>query len=428
MSSEVHEIVYNYKGEDKVIKISKEDLEQYKKHTWRVINTRSKNEKYKGKCYVVNGSDLLLHHMILGKPPKGHVVDHINGDSLDNTRSNLRFVTFAANAQNKKNNKEGMASKYKGVRLACNGKWMAESQSKYLGIFETEEDAAKMYDTYTFIVFGEHASNNNLVSYDDVKDKKVEDILKPKRELPTNIKMEGSKYRVNVKINKVNHNLGLYEDLDEAIKKRDEFLDEKKKKDDELHLQKPILRNESNQAIIPARNKNGDIVKYALVDDDKWHMLAKHSWRLDAESYFLATINKKPVKMHRLLMNAPDGVIVDHKNSIPYDNRLQNLRLASDSANAHNKKKKEGASSKYIGVSPSGNRWAAKISKGKERHNIGSYQTEKEAARAYNEKAKELYKEFANLNEISDSDDESAEDVDNIAVDDITTRLAKLSA
>ena len=77
---------------------------------------------------------------------------------------------------------------------------------------------------------------------------------------------------------------------------------------------------------------------------------------------------------------------------------MANLRSVTAKINNHNRKKKEGCSSDYIGVYKSGLKWAACISiKGKTKH-LGLYETEIDAALAYNEGAKIEFKEYANLN------------------------------
>lgn len=81
------------------------------------------------------------------KLEKGEYVDHINGDTLDNRRENLRVATRSQNQANRgkqKNNKTG----YKGVYKTRNGFWSAIKYAKksyYLGVFDTEEDAYKAY-------------------------------------------------------------------------------------------------------------------------------------------------------------------------------------------------------------------------------------------------------------------------------------------
>jgi hypothetical protein len=86
-----------------------------------------------------------IHHMIVGIPPEGKEVDHINRDRLDNRRSNLRTVTHRINARN-----SGMfrhnTSGYRGV---CwdkrRTKWFArieiDKKSKFLGYYDTKEKA-----------------------------------------------------------------------------------------------------------------------------------------------------------------------------------------------------------------------------------------------------------------------------------------------
>ena len=74
--------------------------------------------------------------------------------------------------------------------------------------------------------------------------------------------------------------------------------------------------------------------------------------------------------------------------------------------NSHNKKKQDNTSSKFKGVSyvKRSGKWRARVNKEGKEHTAGTYDTEIEAAIAYNIKAKELYGEFANINKISDND------------------------
>ena len=53
-------------------------------------------------CAWVDGKKVLLHHLVIGHPPEGKEVDHINNDKLDNRVENLRFVTHAENLKNRK--------------------------------------------------------------------------------------------------------------------------------------------------------------------------------------------------------------------------------------------------------------------------------------------------------------------------------------
>ena len=106
---------------------------------------------------------VLMHRQILDAPP--HLwSDHINGNRLDNRRSNLRLVTPLQNGRNKvvaRSNR--MASRFKGVAKRHN-KWTAaiypHGKRIHLGYFFTEEDAAHAYDRAARQYFGEYAGLN----------------------------------------------------------------------------------------------------------------------------------------------------------------------------------------------------------------------------------------------------------------------------
>jgi hypothetical protein len=91
-------------------------------------------------------------------------VDHINGNGLDNRKSNLRICTHQQNCENSRKRKKSF-SKYKGVYWSKNAKkWVAQitidGKSKHLGYFELEEDAAAAYDKAAVKYFGEFACLN----------------------------------------------------------------------------------------------------------------------------------------------------------------------------------------------------------------------------------------------------------------------------
>ena len=91
---------------------------------------------------------------------------------------------------------------------------------------------------------------------------------------------------------------------------------------------------------------------------------------------------------------------IDHKNNDPSDNRLANLRLATDSQNQANTPKQAHNTSGFKGVSwfRRDRKWRAEIQKdGKSRH-LGYFADPVDAARAYDAKAKELHGDFARLN------------------------------
>lgn len=109
-----------------------------------------------------------LHRRLLGSPD-GLVVDHINGDRLDNRLENLRLATHAQNSRNRKKPKRTSAgrvptSQFKGVCKTASGKWQAQikhaGRSIHIGTFASEEAAARAYDRNAKTFYGEFALLN----------------------------------------------------------------------------------------------------------------------------------------------------------------------------------------------------------------------------------------------------------------------------
>lgn len=109
---------------------------------------------------------VLLHRIIVGAIGL-QLVDHKNRNTLDNRKSNLRICSRAENNRNAKKNKRGK-SRYKGVTLRPSGNFGVYIQSKCVGTYPTEEEAALAYNEKALQLFGEYA-NINIIgeNYDD---------------------------------------------------------------------------------------------------------------------------------------------------------------------------------------------------------------------------------------------------------------------
>ena len=150
--------------------------------------------------------------------------------------------------------------------------------------------------------------------------------------------------------------------------------------------------------------------KFALVDAEDFNTVSKYKWhahrqpRKKAKDSWEAIgwVEGKPIKMHRFIMGltSDDKIMIDHINHNGLDNRKENLRLCSNGGNQANQRIIPGSSSSYKGVSwhKASRKWRVSISKNNEKFEINGFVNEIEAAKAYDEKAKELFGNFAQLN------------------------------
>ena len=128
--------------------IDEEDFEKISQHRWYFNNGGyATRDTRKGET-----KHFLMHHEIVGKPPKGFVTHHINGNKLDNRKENLRFVTRQQNQFNRK--------KERGVSF-MGTKWEAyiclNRKKIHLGLHETRQKALEIRKDAERRYYGEYA-------------------------------------------------------------------------------------------------------------------------------------------------------------------------------------------------------------------------------------------------------------------------------
>jgi len=156
--------------------IDEDDWYKVKEYTWRVSNSKS---GFRIKTTIPNPGNHskrktpALHNMIVNCP-KGMVVDHINHNTLDNRKCNLRICTTQENSRNAvKFYNRTTKSIYKGIKftnVTCNGKTYhyidanihTMGKTLYLGTYKTEIEAARAYDKKAIELFGEFACINGV--------------------------------------------------------------------------------------------------------------------------------------------------------------------------------------------------------------------------------------------------------------------------
>lgn len=142
---------------------------------------------------------------------------------------------------------------------------------------------------------------------------------------------------------------------------------------------------------------------FAMVDDSdfvrtnalNWHAQPKRKTHY-AIGQIIVGGKRTTRRMHRLLMDAKPGQIVDHVNGNGLDNRMSNLRITCAKGNARNRR--HYGQSPFKGVRCIGKSWVARISENRKVKTIGYFASAKEAAAAYDREASKLFGETAYLN------------------------------
>ena len=147
--------------------------------------------------------------------------------------------------------------------------------------------------------------------------------------------------------------------------------------------------------------------QFAIVDDEDYEYLMQWKWHASkshrvwyAARFEMIDGRHKMIFMHREIIKTPEGMETDHKDNNGLNNKRGNLRACTHTDNIRNQRPQPGRTSPYKGVHwcKRDRRWRTKIIFEGKYVCIGDFVDEICAAKAYDEKAKELFGEFAYLN------------------------------
>lgn len=139
----------------KVALVDARDVELVASRNWHAVSRG-------GNWYARDRTSLYMHHLLL-PPQSGLEIDHVNGNGLDNRRSNIRYATRAQNRANQK--RSTGASGVKGVFWHKRDRvWQARVAGRFLGYFRTRAEAAAAYRRAAEQKFGEYACSLDQTS------------------------------------------------------------------------------------------------------------------------------------------------------------------------------------------------------------------------------------------------------------------------
>lgn len=152
--------------------------------------------------------------------------------------------------------------------------------------------------------------------------------------------------------------------------------------------------------------------KVALVDEEDFDILSQFNWIYNPKGYAYASIGYrvngerrkryKKIYMHRMILNPPPNMKVDHIDGNGLNNTRANLRIVTQGQNVINKRNQSNNSSGYKGVywNKQRQKWHVRVFKNRKCLYSGFFDSVHEAGKAYNQQALKIHGEFAKLNDI----------------------------
>lgn len=136
-------------------------------------------------------------------------------------------------------------------------------------------------------------------------------------------------------------------------------------------------------------DKHGNDKGTTIVDLECANLVLNTTWRLSTLGYVAGNILGKPIKLHRLITNAPSGKTVDHINHNKLDNRKSNLRICENKENCRNRKLQHG-----VTFNKEKKRWLSRIYVDYKDIFLGYFEDYNDALKARKEAEQKYFGEF----------------------------------
>jgi hypothetical protein len=159
------------------------------------------------------------------------------------------------------------------------------------------------------------------------------------------------------------------------------------------------IRIDVDVVYVSVIKKDGRVIEFLVDLEDFEKHVKPYKWYIGKDGYVKRDTPKprKVLYLHRVILNSPTNLKVDHISGVRHDNRKKNLRFCTESQNQHNRGVTKRSKSGYKGVwfFKQLGRWQSQIKLNYKSIHLGYFDTAEKAYAAYCEAAKKYHKEFA---------------------------------